>query len=163
MPFSIERHLWTEEDFEQMGWHDARVWGLAFIQESSEFLLDLDYVLEWIAPKDGERHYTFWTVPATLIFENVVDLHLDLEPFSDFSIAGIARSDPGVPRNAASIGKDKDWLWQIDCHVGSIRFRSVGYKQYLRGAPILNTTQYLPLDQRGGVSFARTERREAAV
>jgi hypothetical protein len=160
---SIAKDVWTDADFAQMGWHDARVWALAFINESFEFLLDLDYILEWKSPRDGEEHYRFKSIPATLVFENVTDLRIDLEPFADLSLANITRSEPGVPRNAAYIGKSTDWLWHLDFHVGSIRLRSAGYKQYLRGPAIDNATQYLPLDVRGGLSFARSTHRALAV
>ena len=80
---ALEKWTWTEEDFERMGWHDAQVHAFAFLPESWELLLDLDYILKWVAPSEGESHYSFWSAPATLIFENVADLKIELEPPED--------------------------------------------------------------------------------
>lgn len=160
MAYALEKSLWTDEDFDRMGWHDARVWALGFIAEEFEFLLDLDYILQWVGPTDGDAHYRFWTVPATLVFENVTELQIELEPFADLSLDAITRADPGVPLNAAHIGKDRDWRYDLDFHAGGIRLRSAGYKQYLRGPAVLTRTQHLPLAERGGISFARRTHRD---
>lgn len=157
-----EQALWTESDFERMAWHDVRVWALGFVAEDYEFLLDLDYILEWAAPAPGEEYFQFWIAPATLVFENVTDLQIELEPYSDLSLDQIVRGEPGVPRNAEYIGKSMDWLWELDFHVGGIQFRSAGFKQYLRGPAVLRSTQYLPLAERGGLSFARPVGRASA-
>ena len=151
--------LWTENDFERMAWHDARVWALGFVAEEYEFVLDLDYILEWVDPAPGEEHYRFWVAPATLVFENVTDLSFELEPYTDVSLDRITRGTPGRPRNAEYIGKDTDWLWDLDFHVGGIQFRSAGFKQYLRAPATLQRAQYLPLTERGGLSFARVAAR----
>jgi hypothetical protein len=31
-----------------MGWHDARIYAVAFLQETFEFALDIDYIFEWV-------------------------------------------------------------------------------------------------------------------
>ena len=151
----LTKSVWTDADFDQMGWHDARIWALAFLAESSEFVLDIDYIIEWVSPAPGEEYYEFWVVPATLVFENVTDLDIQLEPFSDVSLDSITRSEPGVPLNAVRIGKTQDWRYDLDCHVGGIQLRSAGYTQYLRRPPIRVKTQHLPLDRRGGLCFDR--------
>ena len=79
------------------------------------------------------------------------------------NIAGIDRTEPGVPRNAEHIGRDTDWLYSIGCHVGGIDFRSMGFKQYMRGEAIAAKTQHLSLALRGGISFARSTYRAPAV
>jgi hypothetical protein len=161
--YTLEKRLWTEADFDQMGWHDARVWALGFVVEEFEFLLDIDYILQWVEPHEGEEHYRFWIVPATLVFENVTDLQIELEPFADLSLSDITRSDPGVPRNPEFIGKSTDWLWHLHFHVGSISLRGAGFKQYLRGQAVSTKTQFLSLEVRGGISFARPDDLHHAV
>ena len=161
--YALEKRVWTEEDFERMGWHDARVHAFAFLPETWEFALDIDYIFEWLDPGEVEARYSFWSAPATLVFENVTDLRIELEPYPDASIDGVERRDPGVPRNAAHIGKAKDWQWVLDFHQGQITFRSAGYALYVRRDALRNTTQSLSLEERGGVSFRRGWDREAAV
>jgi hypothetical protein len=75
----IEKPVWTEADFEQMGWHDVHVHAVAFRPQIFELWLDMDYIFRWVDPHDGETHYSFWVAPATLVFENVYDLKFDIE------------------------------------------------------------------------------------
>jgi hypothetical protein len=161
--YTVAKAVWTEADFDEMGWHDARIWAMAFPIEEHEFVLDVDYILQWIDPAPGNEHFTFWVIPATVVFENVVDLELSLEPYADLTIADIHRDDPGTPRNSQYIAKTTDWKWTIDCHVGHIAFRAAGYRQYLRGAAVLTESQHLTLSARGGISFSRSTHRAAAV
>jgi hypothetical protein len=42
--FKLEKPIWTEEDFEIMGWHDSKVWGLLANPDEWEYLIDLDYI-----------------------------------------------------------------------------------------------------------------------
>src|SRR5687768_10987408 len=137
-----------------MGWHDATVHGIAFLSETWELALDLDYVFEWVEHTEPEPHFTFWVAPCTLVFDNVSDLRLELEPYPELSVADLSRADPGVPRNAEFIGKAADWQWTLECHQGVISFRATGYTQYVRAAPV-HGEQSIAFAQRGGVSFDR--------
>jgi hypothetical protein len=76
---SLEKAVWAEADFEQMGWHDVHVHAFAFRPEIFELWLDIDYIFSWVDPHGGETHYSFWVAPATLAFENVYDLKFDIE------------------------------------------------------------------------------------
>ena len=154
--YALEKSVWTEADFEAMGWHDSFVHALAFRPDTFEFLLDIDYILKWIEPGvDG--YYSFWVAPATLVFWNVSDLHIDLEPYTGIEISELKRELAGAPRNAAHIGKSEEWRWTVDSTAGEVTFRAVGYKQYIRRAPQLQKQQALSLSDRGGYSFDRPE------
>lgn len=48
--YQLEKYLWTEEDFNQMGWHDSNIYAIAF-GENFEFKLDIDYIFQWVHPK----------------------------------------------------------------------------------------------------------------
>jgi len=68
--------------FDQVHIHDADVYGF-FLQrrgDETDFILDIDYLAEWILLEN--KHFEFLVVPATLTFLNVVDLqiHLDWGP-----------------------------------------------------------------------------------
>jgi hypothetical protein len=43
----LEKVIWTEADYDIMGWHDATVWALAFGWESHEFSLDGGAAHRW--------------------------------------------------------------------------------------------------------------------
>ena len=128
---------------------------MAFLGESFEFMLDIDYILEWIEPGSTETHYKFWVVPATLVFQNVHDLRVDLEPFMGVEIQGLNREDPQKPENAEDVGHDTEWRWTIETHEGEISLSSSGFTQYLRREPIYSEQVSLDLNVRGGISFGR--------
>lgn len=154
-PFTLERPVWTEADFEQMGWHDVHIHAIAFRPETFELWLDIDYIFSWVDPQGGETYYSFWVSPATLVFTNVHSLKFDLESYNgDLSLQGIKRSEPCATHNAEFLTKETEWLWLLDCNEGEIAFRSVGFLQFTRRPPVLLQAQRLTLDERGGISFA---------
>ncbi len=149
----LERRVWTEFDFENMGWYDTVVWAIAFFPASYEFALDIDHTVKWIPPLGGQTFYGRWTAPATLLFRNVSQLRFDAD-FTHFtSIEELARTAPGIPHNADYIADKTDWLWVIRFPSGDISFRSTGFHQYYRREPVLKNV--LSIEERGGISFAR--------
>lgn len=155
--YQLAKWVFTEEDYEQMGWHDCKVRALTFHNENYEFILDIDYILQWLKPAEGETFYNFLVSPATPVFENVYDLEFDLQTstFLGIEIDELKRETPRRPRNADHIKQKQEWKWTLDCHEGDISFWSVGFKQYIRAEPKLVTVQQLDLVTRGGISFDR--------
>ena len=154
--YELEKWIWTETDFERMGWHDSKIYALAFSPETFELLLDIDYIFEWIKPELGETNFKFWTAPATLAFQNVYDVDFDIQTVGpELEILSIVREQPRAPRNAAYIDQDIEWLWTLDCVQGEIKLWSVGYTQYIRAAPQSDKGQKIGLSARGGYSFAK--------
>ena len=153
----LEKTLWDEGDFEQMGWHDATIYGIAFGPGDFELCLDIDYIFKWVHPLDGEENFQFWVCPCTMVFENVYDLQIEADPYGGptMSIDSVTRTDSRRPKNAEHIGKDTEWRWTLDCHHGEIAFRSVGYKQYVRRAPVQLNSQSIEMTDRGGFCFDR--------
>src|ERR1700750_3136702 len=68
---NLEKKNWDETNFQTMQWHDCKIYAIAFDSERFELVLDIDFIVEWIAPKDSQSTYEFWMVPATLAFKNV--------------------------------------------------------------------------------------------
>src|SRR4051812_39017845 len=129
--YLLEKSLWTENDFESMGWHDSTIHAMAFLHTSFEIALDLDYIFSWVKPRGDGEPYQFWISPTTLVFENIYDLVLDLEGDGELQLDSIVREDPRRPRNAEAIGRDTEWNWRLLCQQGELHFRSVGYKMYV--------------------------------
>ena len=150
--YEIEKWVWTEADFDQMGWHDVQVYAVAFLPNTFELMLDIDYILEWIHPAPNETYFKFWVAPATLVFGNVYEVEMGLDE-PDFELDAIERKEPREPKNAQHIGRDTEWLWSLEAHRGGMSFRSVGYKQYIRRSPVLSQLQTLEMGARGGISF----------
>ena len=154
--FTLEKPVWTEADFEQMGWRDTNIHALAFRAELFELWLDIDYIFEWVHPRSDETHFRFWVAPATLIFTNVHTLKFDIESHDgDLSLQDLKRSEPKRPINADYITKQTEWLWLLDCNEGEISFRAAGFSQFTRRHPILKNLQQFKLEERGGISFSK--------
>jgi len=135
--------IWTEVDFDKMGWHDCPMYGIRF---EDEILIDLDYILKWEL-EDKQKSFSFWISPATLVFYNVHNLHIEID--LDF-INGIEIAD---------INKEKineiETKWIIEAQEGTISLIATGYMQYIRKEPILTSSQHLTKIQRSGYCFEK--------
>jgi len=154
--FQLEKKIWTDADFPIMGWHDAPAYGMLFQSDvsalSNQLLFDLDYILQWIDPTPPDKNFSFWIAPATLIFKDVINLHIDInqEPpnIFDFEIMDIHRLEEFTYPNGGIY-----WKWQIELSNGNIYFKAGGYEQIIRKPPELTTRQ--EYSNRGETSFSQ--------
>ncbi len=61
-PAAVEKSMWSEADFDRMGWHDVTVHAFAVQpspQDPGRLLLDLDYIVEWVPPAQPEDSFGF--------------------------------------------------------------------------------------------------------
>ena len=152
---ALEKWVWTENDFEQMGWHDTHIYSLAFFPDTFEFAIDLDYIFRWFRPQEEETHFRFWVAPATMVFENVNDIQFDILTSAGLEVADITRESPQTPKNAEFVTKSTEWTWNIECQEGLISLKAVGYRMYVRATPTLLQRQIIGIEKRGGISFLR--------
>jgi hypothetical protein len=145
------KNIWTEADFEKMGWHDCKLYGIAFNDEKFEMAFDIDYIIEWVRQTNGSS-YKFWVSPVTLIFKNVYNLEVNVTSLN-FTIQDISRRNPSIPKNAKHINENVEYDWTIELAEGEINFNSVGYTQYSRTPPVLLDEQHINPNERGGISF----------
>lgn len=156
----VEKWIWTDADFEKMGWHDCQVHGIARYEKVDrdhekgseghfsgvELLLDIDYILKWVT--SDPNLWKFWVAPSTLVFENVADFEMkwtgvNLEWEMDYFV-----------RERAKYPSGRDcWKWKL--YTTGMEFLASGYKQYIRREPALTRFQYLTWEERGGLSFAK--------
>lgn len=153
-PYTLEKLVWSDTDFEQMGWYNAYVHAIAARPENFELLFDIDYIVQWVDPVPPNNYFTFWVAPATLVFNNVWNVTFHLESQSgEFSLQNLARLDEQTTPN----GNMTDWLWKLSGNDGSVSFRATGYKQYFRKQPVLTQFQKLRFDERGGLCFTNAD------
>lgn len=150
--YILEKWLWKDEDFEHMCWHDCKIHAVAFDESNFKLLFDIDYIFKWVEPQE-DKYYRFWISPATLVFDNVYDLNIELSSTLGTTIEVVRRINPNKPRNSDYIGKDTEWEWIIETINGQINFKSVGYTLYVRKKPIYNMAQEINFTERGGYSF----------
>jgi len=148
----VTKALWTDADFDAMGWHDNAVHAIALEpapDDPGSLLLDIDYIVEWEPCAVPQGLLSFWICPATLIFHQAWDLITDinLQGWSfQLCIGSLERSGPDQHGYF-------DWVLAGDLF--SMKFQARGFTQYLRQAPIYTSSQRLSLHERGGLSFAQ--------
>jgi hypothetical protein len=140
--YELEKWIWTEKDFAQMGWHDATVYGLRLTQNLE---LDIDYILQWNKPDIEGFQFTFWVAPATLVFDNPIDLSFELNQSFDNKWLEIDDIELGQTDNKS--------VWTIITQQGDISFRADSFRQVIRKRPTFQLGQSIPYDERGGFSF----------
>lgn len=147
--YTPEKWIWTDADFDRMNWHDNHILAVACLQKTQEFLLDIDYICQWICPSPiaENRSIWFWIAPATLIFEGVSKVEGEI----NIQLSGLPMEIDRIERVPAETG----FQWMIYGYQCSFDVWSATFKQYLRSAPILKQSQTLSIEERGGVSFSR--------
>ena len=143
--YQIEKWVWTEKDFEKMGWHDATVYGMRL---NTNLEIDLDYIFQWNQPEVEGFHFTFWVAPCTLVFESPKELSFELTQSFDDSWLEIEDIEMNI--------QDDENQWTIITHQGEISFNADSFKQIVRKQPSLQLGQVVPYDERGGFSFDLT-------
>ena len=153
--YILEKTIWTEKDFDLMGWHDSNVYGISFSDQEevnqSFMCFDIDYIFQWVNPKEGESHFSFWVSPCTLMFENVIDLQMEIES-GLISPIGLEIADIIKIENETD---NEDLKWRIDFQTGFMEFKSSGFKQIVRKEPIFTSSQCLTFRHRDGISFSQ--------
>jgi hypothetical protein len=150
----MEKWIYTESDFEDMGWHYCQLRAMAFDNDFFTISFDIDYAfkLELV-----DNVYEYYTSPCTLIFYNVYNLDIEIGSEWIMEFDEIKRTNPKQPKNHAHIKKDIEWDWEIVLVNGSIQFTSVGFEQHVRATPINNILN-LSLKERGGISFSLVDK-----
>lgn len=158
--YNLEKVIWTEDEFSQMGWHDNLIYGFAsdVIDENepwkNELYFDIDYIFRWIQPKSPNSHFTFWISPCTLVFKNVFDLKIDIDMSHYFQIQ---ISDLKRAEHENDSSHQNYFSWEIELvDVGEISFNSIGFNQIVRKKPIYSEGLWLGVEKRGGISFDKT-------
>jgi hypothetical protein len=140
--YKLEKWIWTEKDFQKMGWHDATIYGMR-LQQNLEF--DIDYIFQWNKPEVEGLPFTFFVAPCTLIFNKPTNLTFDLTQTSDdkwFEISDIELES-----------SDGNKRWNVITQQGNISFQSESYTQIVRRYPSFQFGQEIDHDERGGRSF----------
>lgn len=157
--FRLDKFIWTQDDYEQMGWHDCSIYGLTFLpideQGTTNLLFDIDYIFKWVNPNKSGQPFSFWISPCTLIFKDAFALTINIDKRGGttdmFEIADLYLVD--------KIEQEKNkWIyeWAIDLQEGYIKFKSSGFDQIVRLKPIFTNGQSLTLKERNGISFHQT-------
>jgi hypothetical protein len=145
MTYELEKRIWTDKDFDNMGWHDSHIYRIRFTEDLE---LDIDYILQWNQPDLEGLAFTFWIAPATLVFKRIKDLsfEFDTELEGSFEIDYIERENTNQ--------------WTIITRHGDIRFISEGYEQFIRQDPSFQFGQTISYIERNGYSLERVTKQD---
>ncbi|MDH6310479.1 hypothetical protein M2451_004015 [Dysgonomonas sp. PFB1-18] len=142
------------QDFENINFHDCKVYAIGFNDETNEFLMDIDYIAEWINRE--KKTFTFNICPATLVFENIWNLNIDISMNVNLTIDNIERCNPHTPRNIKYLPPSSiEYDWNIELLQGQISFKSIGLSLFQRKTTLLSDKQFFTVGERGGVSLER--------
>jgi len=145
------KHEWTDADFDQMSWHDNAVHGISIVEGihgAGEFILDIDYILEWLKSASGKVQ--FRVAPAILNFHEVTNLKIDI----DYSAATAALTPFTIQQiHVAPLVYEKGyvskrWTIEVNWPKGEISFESSGFSQKLVRSSLLSENQSLTTEQR---------------
>ena len=145
MTYELEKRIWTDTDFDKMGWHDNHIYKIRLTEDLE---MDIDYILKWNQPDLNGLPFTFWIAPATLVFKNIKNLAFEFGIGLEncFEIEEIERED------------DNQWI--IITRQGDIRFTSTGYEQCIRQEPSFQFGQTISYIERYGYSLDRVTNQE---
>lgn len=140
--YHIEKWVWNQDDFEQMGWHDSRIWAMSF---DDHVKFDLDYILKWVEPQNSYGTFRFWISPVTLVFRNPskFKMEMDIDFVNGLEILDIERK--------SEKGKTQ---YIVEAQEGKIIIETEKFYQVVRRPPTLQIFQSLSEVERGPISFS---------
>jgi hypothetical protein len=155
--FILGKNIWTQNDYEQMGWHDCNIYGLTFFPlddiGTTNLIFDIDYIFKWVDPIPPKQTFSFWISPCTLVFKDTFALTINIDRRGGttdmLEIADLYLIDKVEQET-------NKWVyeWSIDLHEGNITFKSSGFEQIVRQKPFFTDSQCLTLGERNGISFS---------
>lgn len=141
--------IWSDAEMEGVSWHDSHVRSLLLDANSAQLLFDIDFICEWIEPREEHGAFSFYIAPATLVFPDAQEIQVSLHAVAPMSIFSIHKENPTpTPRGDYSV-----WGWTIDGPHGQMRLRSMGFVLYFRREPLRTRSQLLTPQERGGIAF----------
>jgi len=146
--YELEKKIWTDDDFEKMGWHDCRIYK---IRLTDKLELDIDYILQWNKPDIEGLPFTFWVAPATLVFKNINNIQFEIDTAFD---EAVEIEDIELNKSGNKI------LWTIITQQGDIEFTADGFTQWIRQEPFFQFGQTISYIERCGFSLEQTTDQE---
>jgi len=131
----IAKDKWDNDDFNNMDWHDCRIYSITLPEKELSLILDIDYIFEWILNDDMDL-FKFWISPCKLAFFDVskLKIQLDYKNSVGMDINEILMMNPTRLPNA----KKDIYDFEIVTEYGYISFSSTGFEQTVIEQPILS-------------------------
>jgi hypothetical protein len=136
-------------EFDAHHWHDdeihafeLRVGDPDLDDWTSDLVLDIDHIVEWVRTEDGMR---FRVAPATLVFHGATDLRIEIDAArgghsTSLMLPSISRVERERMVDQKVFLDRPYYRWRIVLNGtpdGEISFGAVGFDETLRGEPLL--------------------------
>lgn len=125
------RWEWSDQDFENMGWHDSRLYSISLPREDFGIHLDIDYIFDSALQNEG----SYFIAPCTLIFDNVNSLRCEIDSVHLMQ-SYISQMTKSYIRDANN-PVYKIYEYKIDGNFGRIILQGTGFRMLLRHGPII--------------------------
>jgi len=146
--YELEKKIWTEADFDKMGWHDNHIYK---VRLTVDLELDIDYILQWNKPEVKGLPFSFWVAPSTLVFRGIKNLEFEIDTAFNEAME--------IEDIELSIAENKNH-WTIVTQQGNLEFISEGFTQYVRQEPFLEFGQTISYIERNGFSLEHTTKQD---
>ena len=139
------KEVWTNEDFDMMGWFEATIYNIQFPDLFREMTWDIDYIFNRLH-KPEEREPDYLVAACRLMFFEVSHLKFRL----DFKENILELEVQSMKRRAINPMEDGTplWFYYIRANYGTISFVSTGFEMTIVQQPVFSHEQDLgrPLD-----------------
>ena len=143
MVYLVDKSIWTDEDFNEMGWHDSRLYSISLPNEKYKISFDIDYIFRW--ERDGDNISGFWVAPCLMEFYNVSEFRVQIPPKDNggyniigFDISDVTRGEIQSTPNDAKVRR-----YKIEGEGGLIEFDAMGFVMTVKDAPVFSQNQSL--------------------
>ncbi len=126
------------DDFDNLAWHDSKVYSIVFPNIDNSLNIDIDFIIEWVENEDS-CGFNFLVAPAILRFENISNLsiRIDLNDLAELFIDEVKKINCRLSPNGNVLLYD----FNIVLNVGEISFTSTGFKQEYTNVPQIGKEQ----------------------
>ena len=135
----------SESEAKPESFHDCHVHGLRWQRDRFTFSMDLQYILEWIEPKDGSSGYRFSISEGRLTFQNVDDLKVSMDWSGAALDSQIASIQVLKTRTTPNGRVQRYFEIEFADPEAVISLWSTGYEVELLREPVISAVTSIPL------------------
>jgi hypothetical protein len=126
--------------------HDCYVHGVRWDSRRFSFAIDLDYILDWLEPRDRSEGYRFLVSRASLVFSNADSVTLALDWTGGALISQLYELRVDGSRNTLNGSVQSRYVLEFTEPEGQISLWSTGYEVALWTEPRESEFQSLDTD-----------------
>lgn len=139
----------SESDAGLESFHDCHADGFHWSRNRFTFSIDIQYILEWIAPSDASSGYRFSICEARLIFQGVSELKVSMDWSGSALDSEIGAMRVLESRTTPNGQLERHFEIEFADPDGIISLWSTGYEVSLLQEPVISEVTNIPLSDGG--------------